>query len=487
MNRDDDIPWRDAPHPADLADAEDAPEQHGPTDRVAHVSAAYTPEPPHAIEAEREVLAAVLVDPTAIEHVARVPLWAWYADRHQRLAHTMLGLHARGVGVDPVTLAQALRDGGHWQWVGESRAIGELLDRAGTVANVGHYADVVIAKARLRRILDVAAGIQREGQDGPDLDAFAARAETELGRAIAEARPTAVQRVVIQSLEAHGPWLEEPPPARPVLLSAPTGEPFLPDAKVAVLVGSGGSGKTFALTQLALAVASGTLWLDTYRPIRRGRVLLALGEETLDEVQRRVWQCSRGLDDYQRHEVARNVVPLGLSGQPVAMLQRTAEGAYGPTPWFEELSSRLEAMGTWRLIILDPWSRWGGPDVEEDSHAATRAVELAERLTLLPGSPAVVMAHHARKRMGGQPRGSASADDSRGSSALVDGARWCANLTRLDDEGMVEVRVTKANYTVPGAPLLCMRRKHGVLGAAQPAEIQDYEERLQQRRKGRTP
>lgn len=457
-------PWSDLPHPAD-----DAPTfQHDVV--VRFVPASRTgPTPPHSLEAEREVLAAALVDPNAVELLAELGPHEFYFDRHAILFQALLSLRADGVAIDPVTLQQALKDRGDYEKVGGARAIGELLDRAGTVANVAAYVRIVRDKARVRRVVDAARRLEVEGLgDVDDVEAFTAQAEATFRAACDEGRPSGVD---LRAMGDIGDWMESPPPPRPILLVADQGEPFMPDGKVCCFIGAGGSGKTFALTQLALSIATGTPWLGTYRPHAKGRVLLALGEETVDEVRRRIWQCSR-LEDYERSEARRLIYPLGLSGTPVSLLQRTAEQNYGPTAWFDLLVRRLEAAGPWRCLILDPWSRWGGPDAENDAHAATRGVELLERLTKLPGRPAVVIAHHTRKRMT-PGRGPAAADESRGSSALVDGARWVANLSRLDEK-LLEVRVTKANYTVPGAPLHLARAKGGVLRAATPVEVEEY-------------
>lgn len=140
-----------------------------PADTVVSVSALGV-ELPHSIEAEREVLAAALVDPSAVEYVVAMPDWAWYAERHRIIALAMGELKARGVPVDPVTLQQALRDLGQYQRVGEARAIGELLDRAGTIANVEHYVAIVRDKALRRRIVEAARDVEAACSSGYDAE-----------------------------------------------------------------------------------------------------------------------------------------------------------------------------------------------------------------------------------------------------------------------------------------------------------------------------
>jgi len=137
------------------------------------------PTPPHSIEAEREVLAAVLVDPNAMDTLSEQLLADdFYLERHQILFESLAALHERGTAIDPVTLQQQLKDRGQYDKVGGARAIGELLDRAGTVANIEHYCSIVKRKAVQRRMIDAARSIEVAGlQDVDDVDEFLDSAE----------------------------------------------------------------------------------------------------------------------------------------------------------------------------------------------------------------------------------------------------------------------------------------------------------------------
>jgi len=234
-------------------------------------------------------------------------------------------------------------------------------------------------------------------------------------------------------------WLTAPPPKRPTLLRLPGegGGCLLPRGKVALLVGPGGTGKSQALADLAVAVASGGKWLETYPVEAPGRVLLAYGEEDLEEAQRRLhWTAqtagllpdARGSyaaeDAPRRLELLRrNLALLPLYGCAVPLPDA---GTGGLSAFAEYLFAKLEAAGPWTLVILDPGARFMGADAEKDNAAATLFVEIVEQITQLPGAPAVVVAHHTNK--------AALASDwtnqgaARGSSAFVDGARWVCNL-----------------------------------------------------------
>ena len=84
----------------------------------------------------------------------------------------------------------------------------------------------------------------------------------------------------------------------------------------------------------------------------------------------------------------------------------------------------------------------------------------------------MLTAHHERKSQAGQQSDASSV---RGSSALVDGARWVANLRRRRKGDLVELVVTKTNYTVAGDGLVLKRLCGGALRPATTQEIEEAE------------
>lgn len=281
----------------------------------------------------------------------------------------------------------------------------------------------------------------------------------------------------LRDREGGDRWLDAEPPPRRYLLSDSTAG-VLPLGRVGMLVAGGGMGKSWALTQLALAVATGRPWLGTFTVDRPGAVLLALAEEEADEMRRRLYYAAQemGLSDAERVEALANILPLPLAGVPVALTYGSEEEKPSPdeidTAFSQALRTRLESSGVeWRLLILDPVSRFAGPDVEIDNAAATRFVQSLERFTNVAGGPTVLVAHHSTKSSRG---GESSATAARGSSALTDGIRWQANLDPVTEgqgadaktvPGLACLRVTKSNYGRYPEPLYLRRveERHGAL------------------------
>lgn len=283
-------------------------------------------------------------------------------------------------------------------------------------------------------------------------------------------------------------WFATPPPRRQWLLErrrrdyndvGERTEGVLPLGKVAMLAAGGGMGKTMALVQLALAVATGREWLDTFATPNPGPVLIALGEEDEDEFRKRLFDAAQvmRLTDEQAELAADRIVIIALSGTPVALTESDGRGNVKETPFLAELRSQLETGKDWRLVILDPLSRFAGNDTEKDNAVATRFIQAVETLLSAPGGPTVLLAHHTTKTS----RTSDSSSDAtaaRGASGLTDGVRWVANLDQLkDDSELVELKVTKSNYSRKGDPVVLVREWGGALRA----ERRDEQERRRAR------
>jgi RecA-family ATPase len=257
-------------------------------------------------------------------------------------------------------------------------------------------------------------------------------------------------------------WFTEKPEPRQWLLEDDrTDAGLFPAGKVGQLIGEGGVSKTLSLIQLTISVATGVPWLNTFDVPNPGRVLLAVGEEDADELHRRSWNARTVM----RAPVppAGSIVTLPLSGVTCAFLEKDEYGNLRETEFFGWFRNYVIDNGPWSLIILDPQSRFAGPDAEIDNAAATRFVQSLERIAGDAGA-SLIWSHHTNKlsRKGGEIEANAG----RGSSALVDGARWQAALgaERLDDTDEIKVpehlrRVitwahTKSNYSRKADPLL---------------------------------
>jgi len=302
---------------------------------------------------------------------------------------------------------------------------------------------------------------------------------------------TEAQRAALATMSAPipGEWLDpdKPPPPRPQLLTTSAGDPVLPAGIVSLLLAAGGVGKSMLLTQLAVCVASGRPWLQIFRPVRPGRVLLLFGEEDAPEVHRRLAAAaaSLNLEQVEREEARCRIHAVGLAGVDVALLAAPARfESPTETAWCRAMvAAAQEVAGIdpsgLALVAFDPVSRAAGIIDENANPIMTRLVQVFEGFTKLPGNPTVIAAAHTPKS---ERQPNAPPRTPRGASALFDGARSVLALASAKD-GSVTLSFEKANYTRAHEPIRLLRGAGGVLhydGLAdtrQPAAVR-HEERI---------
>ena len=426
-------------------------------------------EPPHSRKIEAAFLACMFLEPGLMKTYAdRVKVNYLFGEAHRKVYQAMLRVWNKDGALGVLAVADDLQARGELDAVGGAAAVSRIADAMpSTVHHAQHAARVMDLAKRRRWIANFYKRIHSL-ERGDELENVAKEAASDIRQAVedldGEGRPDDPSNFTVSPGKV-AEWLTgERPPKREALLTdgdGPGAMPFMVRGKASMLVAPGGGGKTGLLTQLAVAVARGTEWLG-YNVKRPGRVLFALGEEDENEMQRRIYDAYNGATDDSREiaeRVAANLVPLPLYGTNPRFMERPETNTVSDeTPFYRNMTEYLEERGPWALIIIDPASRFMGAEVETDNAAATRFVELLEKMTQVDGDPTVLAAHHTNK---GAHSGKTDQGAARGSSALVDGVRWVANVEIVEDpEGLAEeyrdwrrLRVTKTNYTKRTPPM----------------------------------
>jgi RecA-family ATPase len=278
-------------------------------------------------------------------------------------------------------------------------------------------------------------------------------------------------RVALSTAE----WFSTAPAARRWLLRdsrRPKADGVLPLGKVGGIIAAGGGGKTMILVQLAIAVATGGKWLDTFSvaPEGRGRVLMLLGEEDAEEVHRRMYNASR---DGGPVPEPGTIVVLPLAGTACAMLEGDELRNPRETSFYTWLLAYV-ARERFSLIIADPLSRFAGLEAETSNAIGTVFMSMLERLAMSNGAT-LLYSHHVNKLSRGEGAKVTGASG-RGSSSIFDGARWecslgAADLTKKikDPDArerlgeVVTLAFTKSNYSKKPEPLTLRRSDGGRL------------------------
>jgi len=121
------------------------------------------PVPPQAVEAERSVLAAMLLGNEAVGRaVELIDAPVFYRTAHQKIFEAIVALYMRNERADSITVTEELRKRGDLEAVGGPAAIAHILEYATTTANLEEHVKIVASKAVLRGLIRAAQEIQEE-------------------------------------------------------------------------------------------------------------------------------------------------------------------------------------------------------------------------------------------------------------------------------------------------------------------------------------
>ena len=129
--------------------------------------------PPHSEEAEKGVLACILIDGTD-ENVSQTvkdfqsPIDAFYDHRHRIIIRAVVEMYQRNQTVDMVTVINRLRDSQQLEEAGGETYVMELTGATHSPANLAYYLEIVRNKFVLRRIITVCNNAIRIAFDSPD-------------------------------------------------------------------------------------------------------------------------------------------------------------------------------------------------------------------------------------------------------------------------------------------------------------------------------
>lgn len=130
--------------------------------------------PPNNKEAEQAVLGSILLRPTTIvEAMEYLVPKAFYQHAHQLIFSAMIELNEQDTAIDVVTVKNILTDKNQLDDIGGVSYLGELATAVPTAANIVYYAQIVAEKALLRRLINTATDIVKQGYDAPDGDVSA--------------------------------------------------------------------------------------------------------------------------------------------------------------------------------------------------------------------------------------------------------------------------------------------------------------------------
>jgi replicative DNA helicase len=130
--------------------------------------------PPQAVDVEKAVLGAMLLDKEAVAKVVQLlDQTSFYNPGHQKIYQAMTALFEKSEPVDAVTVVEELRRRGDLNIAEDPLYITELTRNISTAANVDYHARIVLEKALMRSLIsassEVASRAYSDTEDALDL------------------------------------------------------------------------------------------------------------------------------------------------------------------------------------------------------------------------------------------------------------------------------------------------------------------------------
>lgn len=346
--------------------------------------------------AERAVIGSILIEPTMLDRLAST-LYPeqFFLEPCQWAYNAAVRLHMRGLAVDLTTLESEMTTLGKWAEAGGIGFLTKCEASTPTASNALSYASIVRELDRRRRAFDVCRRVAAAALDGSDFAVELKTANQALQAMVEPATATSDpdRFKVTWATEA----LQEIPPVAWVI------ESLFSEGSVSLIVGEGGTKKTYSLLDAAVSVALGQPWVTfTTTP---GLALVVDEESGQRRMQRRLAEVLRGHD-------AGPDTPIGyisLSGLNLL------NGKDAP-----ELQAVIEGNGA-KFVVLDALADIM-PGGDENAVKDVQPVFHALRVIANEGQCHIAVIHHAN-RMGTY----------RGSSALK-GAVDLMLMVSCDDD-----------------------------------------------------
>ncbi|PSQ84797.1 MAG: replicative DNA helicase [Bacteroidetes bacterium QS_3_64_15] len=128
--------------------------------------------PPQAVDVEKSVLGAMLIEREAIPQVIEIlPPEAFYDGKHQKIYEAVQDLFERGNPVDLVTLTEELRRRDQLEDIGGAYYLTDLTTEVASAANVEYHSRIIAEKSLLRKMIETMTTVVRKAYD-PGADAF---------------------------------------------------------------------------------------------------------------------------------------------------------------------------------------------------------------------------------------------------------------------------------------------------------------------------
>jgi replicative DNA helicase len=160
--------------------------------------------PPQAIEFEKAILGALMVEKNAMDKVTRLNANHFYVQEHALIFQAMADLHHDSKPIDILTVQEQLTKSGDLDKAGGIYSLATLTSRVSSAANIEYHATIVMQKYNLREIIRVSGmAMEQAFSDSGDPAEIQGVIFNELERTqlIASGEPVALSKVASDTLK----------------------------------------------------------------------------------------------------------------------------------------------------------------------------------------------------------------------------------------------------------------------------------------------
>ena len=203
--------------------------------------------PSQNLEAERAVLAAMMLSPEGIREArGMVQAKHFYRRAHQLVDTALTELYAAGTPTDLITLVEELRRRGALEEAGGQAGIAQLMEAASSSANVMHHARLVRERAVRRAVREAGYALLQQVQDpAQEIDAVVEQHRRRV-REIADDKRSIDRRAWMADILTLKQTMDtEWPPIESIV-----GNGILTRGSYGLFAGHSGLGKTYMTIQL---------------------------------------------------------------------------------------------------------------------------------------------------------------------------------------------------------------------------------------------
>ena len=127
----------------------------------------YVKQPPQAVDVEKLVLGAMLLESNAVNKVIDILQPEYFYDpKHQAIFEAMVSLFKSSEPIDAVSLFKELRKANKMEAAGGAAYISQLAQDVATTTNVEYHARVVVEKWILRELIKISIEIASSAYEG---------------------------------------------------------------------------------------------------------------------------------------------------------------------------------------------------------------------------------------------------------------------------------------------------------------------------------